>query len=141
MINLGRPWGRGPLITRWLTISGACLIVVTILTTVQVGSFQEAVADVADDFSMPRRADAFDPAAPNIYVVLLDGYPGDDAASLDPTFDSGGVTYGPRGARIQRPASLPLELPPTRLTLATMFGATHIRDAEFAAVALQEPRG
>jgi hypothetical protein len=130
IMNLGRPWARGPLISRWLTITGGCLIVVTILTTVQLGSFEEAVADVLDDISTPRRADAFDPAAPNIYVVLLDGYPGDDAANLDPRFDSDAFpgALAARGFDVQRHSRSNYLL--TRLTVATMFGAAHIRDAD-----------
>ena len=130
IMNLGRPWPRGPLVTRWLSITGACLMFVTVLTTVQVGSLQDAVGDVLDDISRPRTGDGFDPAAPNIHVVLLDGYPGDDAAALDPGFDSEAFPRAlqARGFDVQRHSRSNYLL--TRLTLATMFAAEHIRDAE-----------
>jgi len=124
------PWRRGSLVTRLLSITGVFLIVVTVLITVQMGSFQAAMEDVWDEVSRPSATTEFDPIAPDIYVVLLDGYPGDDAAALDPGFDAevfpGALEA--RGFDVPRHSRSNYLL--TRLTLASMFGAEHIRDAQ-----------
>src|SRR4029079_14463170 len=73
-------------------------------------------------------AAAYDPAAPDIYVILRDGYPGDDAAELDPLFDADAFpdALEDRGFDVQRHSRSNYLL--TRLTLATMFGNDHVAD-------------
>ncbi len=51
-------------------------------------------------------AESYDPAAPDIYVILLDGYPGDDAAELEPSFDANAFPEALAGARLRRPAPI-----------------------------------
>ena len=128
LLHRGRRWPSGRRVTRFMTILGATLIVVVVLSTVQQGSFQHAVADVQADLST-RHADAFDPAAPDIYVVLLDAYPGDDAAALDPTFDPDAfpAALASRGFDVERHARA--NYLTTRLTVATMLANQHVEAA------------
>jgi hypothetical protein len=124
----GRRWPSGRRVTRFMSILGATLILVVVLSTVQQGSFQDAVADIQADVDT-RRADAFNPAAPDIYVVLLDAYPGDDAAALAPTFDADAFPAAlvARGFDVERHARA--NYLTTRLTVATMLANQHIEAA------------
>ncbi len=125
LLNRGRRWPSGRRVTRFMSVLGATLILVVVLSTVQQGSFQDAVADVQADLGA-RHADAFDPAVPDIYVVLLDAYPGDDAATLDPTFDADAfpAALAARGFDVERHARA--NYLTTRLTVATMLANQHV---------------
>ena len=128
LLHRGRRWPSGRRVTRFMSILGATLILVVVLSTVQQGSFQAAVGDVQADLRA-RHADAFDPAAPDIYVVLLDAYPGDDAAALDPTFDADAFPSAlvERGFEVERHARA--NYLTTRLTVATMLADQHVEAA------------
>lgn len=130
VMNWRRPWRRGPVVTRGLSILGASMIAVTVLGTIGDGTFEAGVGDVWDDLSRPQAAAEFDPNAPDIYVVLLDGYPGDDAAALDKDFDADAFPSAleAREFDVQRHSRSNYLL--TRLTLATMFGGEHIANAD-----------
>ena len=130
VMNWGTPWRRGPLVTRALTIGGASILLVTIVGTVQNGTFRGAIADIQADMARPKPAASFDRSAPDMYVILLDGYPGDDAAELAPEFDADAfpAELTSRSFEVQRNARSNYLL--TRLTVATMFGGEHVVDAE-----------
>ena len=128
LINRGRRWRFGPRVTRFMSILGAALVFVVVLSTIQQGSFRDAVADIQADLNA-RHAEAFDPAAPDIYVILLDAYPGDDAATLDPTFDAGAfpAVLTARGFEVERHARS--NYLTTRLTVPTMLADQHVEAA------------
>jgi len=129
LINRGRRWRHGPRVTRFMSILGAALILVVVLSTIQEGSFQNAVADLQLDLNA-RHAEAFDPAAPDIYLILLDGFPGDDAASLDPSFDTDAfpTALTMRGFEVERHARS--NYLTTRLTVPTMLADQHVEAAQ-----------
>jgi hypothetical protein len=105
VLSRGRPWRHGTAIRRGLSVVGAALVGVTLATAVADGALDRAIADVAGDVARPAPAATFDPAAPDILVVLLDGYPGDDAAAaLDPSFDANAFPSAleQRGFEVQR---------------------------------------
>jgi hypothetical protein len=128
LINRGRRWRFGPRVTRFMSVLGAALVVVVVLSTIQQGTFQEAVADIQADLNT-RHAEAFDPAAPDIYAILLDAYPGDDAATLDPTFnaDAFPAALAARGFDVERHARS--NYLTTRLTVPTMLADQHVEAA------------
>lgn len=84
----GAYWPIGEQITRGMTLVAAIAAIAVGLQAVQSGSLGQAFSDVGLDLaglgpsSAPRKED------PDIYLVLLDGYPGTDAAALDPTWDA-----------------------------------------------------
>jgi hypothetical protein len=128
LINRGRRWRFGTRVTRFMSILGAALVVVVVLSTIQQATFQEAVADIQADLDA-RHAEPFDPAAPDIYLILLDGYPGDDAATLDPTFDADAfpAALASRGFEVERHARS--NYLTTRLTVPTMLADQHVEAA------------
>lgn len=136
-LNRRLPWRRGPTVTRLLSAFGGALLVATVASMAPGGSLQEAAADVLGDLSRPAAAASFDPDAPDIYIVVLDGYPGDDAAELDKSFDAEAFPVGLQGLgfEVQRHSRSNYLL--TRLTFATMFGGDHIAASE----ALRPPYG
>jgi hypothetical protein len=137
LVRRGNPWRVGPLFTRILSAISIVLLVVIALGTIRDGTAQTAVDDIARDLSKPTFVSAFDPAAPDIYVVLLDGYPGDDAASIDPEFDANAFpeALASRGFDVERGARSNYLL--TRMTVATMLADEHLN----AATGLAPPFG
>ena len=140
LVNRGIAWRLGRTATRALSALGAALILVVVLASVQQGSFGWAVEDVQARLARQPMAAAYDPAAPDIYVILLDGYPGDDAAELDPSFDADAFpdALEERGFDVQRHSRSNYLL--TRLTLATMFGNDHVADDRHWRVPTGHPR-
>ncbi len=128
LLHRGRRWPSGRRVTRFMSVLGAVLILVVALGTIQQGTFQDAVADIQADLNA-QHADAFNPAAPDIYMILLDGYPGDDAASLDPTFDGDAfpAALAARGFEVERHARS--NYLTTRLSVATMLANQHVEAA------------
>jgi len=128
LVNRGIAWQLGRTATRALSALGAALVLVVVLASVQQGTFGWAIEDVQARLAREPMAAAYDPAAPDIYVILLDGYPGDDAAELDPSFDADAFpdALEDRGFDVQRHSRSNYLL--TRLTLATMFGNNHVAD-------------
>ena len=130
LIRRGKPWRLGDLATRAFSTICAVLLIITIITGLQGDDlFGHAVDDVARSLAGPDRAEAFDPADPDIYVVLLDGYPGDDAAAFDPSFDADRfpADLAERGFDVERHSRSNYLL--TRLTVATMLAGRHVEDA------------
>jgi hypothetical protein len=129
LVNRGIDWQLGRTATRALSALGAALILVVVLASVQQGSFAWAIEDVQARLAREPTAASYDPAAPDIYVILLDGYPGDDAAELEPTFDADAFpeALAERGFDVQRHSRSNYML--TSLTLASMFGGDHVAEA------------
>jgi hypothetical protein len=128
LINRGRPWRFGSRISRILSALGIGLVVVVFVSTAQQGALGVAVADITGDLARPAVATSFDPDAPDIWVILLDGYPGDRAALLDPSFDADEfpAALEKRGFDVQRD-SHPNYLG-THLALPSMFAGTYLGD-------------
>ena len=128
LLHRGGRWRNGRRINRFLSVLGAFLIIVALGAAIQQGSLQDAVADVRADLNA-RHAEAFDSADPDIYVIILDGYPGDDAAALDPTFDADAfpAVLTARGFDVERHART--NYLTTRLAVATMLANQHVNAA------------
>jgi hypothetical protein len=128
LLNPGRTLHLGAFLTRALSILGAALLAVTLWSAAVAGSLTAAVEDFRHDLERSRPSTALDPAAPDIYVVLLDGYPGDDAASLAPGFDANAFPSAleARDFDVQRRSRTNYLV--TRLVLASMLNGRHINE-------------
>jgi hypothetical protein len=128
LVNRGIPWQLGRTATRALSALGAALVLDVVLASVQQGSFAWAMEDIQARLARQSIAEAYDPAAPDIYVILLDGYPGDDAAELEPSFDPNvfPAALADRGFDVERNSRSNYLL--TALTISSMFGGNHIAD-------------
>ena len=130
-IGLGRRgavWPLGEQITRGMTFVAAITALAVGLQVVQSGSLGQAVSDIQLDLgglgpsSAPRAED------PDIYLVLLDAYPGADAAALDPTWDAAafGQALRARGFDMaERTRSNYLQTPQT---VASVLSMRHLAD-------------
>jgi len=128
-LHRGRPNRFGRPLTRGLSVLGGSLLLVSVATTVQSGAVQGAVAELRAEMDAPRRADAYNSSTPDIFLILLDGYPGDDAmAELDPAYDRDRFANAltDRGFTFARNSRSNYLL--TRLTLASMFSGRHLAD-------------
>jgi hypothetical protein len=84
----GAPWPIGERITRGMTVVAAIAAIAVGLQAVQSGSLGQAVSDVQLDLAGLGPSVEPRPGGPDIYLILLDGYPGTDAAALDPDWDA-----------------------------------------------------
>ena len=84
----GAPWPIAEQITRGMTVVAAIVAVAVGVQAVQAGSFGQAASDIQFDLAGLGPSSAPHPEDPDIYLVLLDAYPGSSAAALDPTWDA-----------------------------------------------------
>jgi hypothetical protein len=120
------PWPRGPLVTRAMSALGSILILASLLQGVQVGAIQAAVQDVRRGVSHGGPAASFDPGAPDIYLILLDGYPGASASAREPAFDAEAFPAALRSRGFDVASRSRSNYLITRLTLPSVFGYTHL---------------
>ena len=116
----------GPTISRLFTTIGTIFLVVTVVTSLP------AVAPVvAHDASADLGAVASPVVGPNIYVLMLDGFPGDRAArTYDPAWDRAHVPDGLRARGFQVVPDGRSNYLKTALTLASMFSMRHLTPAD-----------
>jgi hypothetical protein len=118
----GRPWKYIRTVNRACSALAAALIVVSLFNMVREGALGAAVTDVGGDLSHVGPAATFAADAPDIWVILLDGYPGDDAmARLAPAWDRQAFPQAllARGFDVQPHSRTNYLI--TRLVLPTMF--------------------
>ena len=124
----GAPWPIGERITRAMTVVAVVTAIAVGLQVVQSSSFGQAVSDVQLDVTSLGPMATPRPDDPDIYLVLLDGYPGADAGALDPTWDAAafgealrsrgfGMADGTRSNYLQTPQ-----------TIASVLDMRHLED-------------
>jgi hypothetical protein len=128
LLSRGRAWRLGPHITRALSILAAALLAVSVFSAGTAGQLTAAVDDFRLDLKRSRPSSAADPSAPDIYVILLDGYPGDDAASLAPGFDPNAFPRALQARHFDVQRHSRTNYLVTRLVLASMLNGRHIND-------------
>jgi hypothetical protein len=121
-------WPRGPTVTRLLSILAVILLLTSLIDSVQSGAVGYALADVQRDMAADGPAEGFTPGAPDIYVFLLDGYPGRAATMAEPNFDAGAIADALRTRGFEIAADARSNYVTTRLTLPAVFAAAHLRD-------------
>jgi hypothetical protein len=128
LVHRGRPAIVAGIATRLLTFVAIVLSLLVIVDFVQHGTWTTVAAELT-----ARSPQALGPAPsdhPDVFIVLLDGYPGDRAASRATAFDADAFprSLEARGFDVVRDAhSNYLSTP---LTLASMFSMRHLVDLE-----------
>lgn len=130
IVHRGHGLASGRTIRRGMSILAAVLLLATSISLVQNGTVQSVVEDIRSDLDRPRQAATYDPAAPDIVVMLLDGYPGYEAAeALAPAgFDPDAFPNALEARGFQVPRSSRTNYLLTRLVLPAMFTGTHLAD-------------
>jgi hypothetical protein len=130
MVTRMRPWPRGPRVTSAMTVFAVALLVASLFRGLQVGGLQADVDEILFDLRNPPPASAFSTAAPDIYVLLLDAYPGATAVKSASNFDGQALpqALAARGFEVAPDARANYLV--TRLTLPSMFDARHLRDID-----------
>ena len=127
-VQRGVPWRLGPLVSRAMAALGAILLIASLIRAVQVGAIEAAVDDLRRDLAHPAPAAAFTPSSPDIYVILLDGFPGASAGEREPTFDAAAFPDALRERGFDVAADSRSNYLITRLTLPSVFAASHLAD-------------
>ncbi len=128
IVRRGHPWRLGPLATRLMTIVAAILLFAAGIRMVQDGTIPAAMTDLSDEFATRPGPAVIDRSRPDIYVVVLDGYPGPRATAHDPAFDADAfpAALGQRGFVAQADSHSNYMFTP--LSLTSMLWMRHIED-------------
>ena len=124
----GAPWPIGEQITRGMTIVAAIAAIAVGLQAFQAGSLAQAVSDVQLDLAglgpsaAPRAED------PDIYLVLLDAYPGTAAAALDPAWDAAAFGEALRKRGFDMAAGTHSNYLQTPQTVTSVLDMRHLAD-------------
>jgi hypothetical protein len=121
-------WPRGPTVTRFLSVLAVILLLTSLIDSVQSGAVGYALDEVQRDFAAEGPADGYAPGAPDIYVFLLDGYPGRTATRAEPGFDSAAITDALRSRGFELASDARSNYVTTRLTLPAVFASAHLLD-------------
>jgi hypothetical protein len=125
-----KPWPRGPRVTSALSVFAAALLVASLFHAIQVGGLQANVDEIIFDLGNPAAAPVASSSAPDIYLLLLDAYPGASAVRSAPTFDGAALPEALRARGFEVAADSRANYLVTRLTLPSLFDARHLRDIE-----------
>ena len=124
----GRLWRFGPTLTRVMNAVSLTLLVLLAITVAQNGAIGRAIDEVsleaADRSTGEPSADA-----PDIYVILLDAFPGDRATPEgSAATDAFGEALRTRGFSVQDDSHSNYTF--TAQTLASMFSMRHLHDID-----------
>ena len=113
-----------------MTVFAVALLVASLFRGLQVGGLQADVDEILFDLRNPPPAPGFSMSAPDIYVLLLDAYPGASAVKSAPNFDGTALpeALAARGFELAPDARANYLV--TRLTLPSLFDARHLTDIE-----------
>ncbi len=106
------------------------LLVANLFHAIQVGGLQANVDEIVFDLGNPAAAPVASSSAPDIYLILLDAYPGASAIRSAPTFDGAAVPEALRARGFDVATNSRANYLVTRLTLPSLFDARHLRDIE-----------
>ncbi len=123
-----RPWRRWPLVSRAMNALAAILLLAVVIGAFQGGAIQAAVEDLRLNVTRPAAATDHRPNAPDIFVILLDGYPGAVAAASEPSFDAEAFPDALRQRGFDVAANSRSNYLITRLTLPAVFMHQHLPD-------------
>ena len=128
MVPTGRRRWTGRLV-RGGRVFGISVLAVVFAGAVTNGSMLAAIHSTVKQVTLQPPAATSPPGAPDIWVILLDGYPGDDAAaSLDPAWDRSAFAddLTSRGFDVHRNSRSDYLL--TRLVLPSLFSGRPVTD-------------
>lgn len=121
-------WPRGPIVTRFLSILAVILLLTSLIDSVQSGAAGYAFDDIRRDLSADDPAETFTPGRPDIYVLLLDGFPGHTAAMTESDFDAAAWTEALETRGFDVALDSRSNYITTRLTLPSVFASAHLPD-------------
>ena len=126
LVRRGRPTVVARTATRVLSGIGLILVIALVVDLVQFGAIGAATADLTRP-PLPA-AGAAEADQPDMYLFLLDGYPGDRAAAHSAVFDRDAfpTALADRGFDVVRDSHSNYLLTP--LTLASMLSMRHLVD-------------
>jgi hypothetical protein len=124
-----RGWLRGPRVTSAMTLFALVLVAASLLRGMQAGGLQADVAEVSFDFERAPPVSSTRTGLPDIYVLLLDAYPGGTAARSAEGFDAAAFPNALISRAFDLSADSRSNYMTTRLTLPSMFGARYLTDA------------
>ena len=81
-----RPWPIGERVTRLMSAVAAVVALAVVISMLQSGALGRAATEIAGDAEGRGPVGVAAAGAPDIYVILLDGYPGPKARALDPSY-------------------------------------------------------
>ncbi len=127
LVHRGRRHWLAALATRVLSGVGLIILVAALIAALQAGAVQNLIDDMTEPPLTPAGAVPAS-STPDVYVYLLDAYPGDRAAALSSTFDREAfpAALTARGFDVVRDSHSNYLLTP--LTLASMFSMRHLVD-------------
>ena len=126
LVHRSRPAWVAGIATRVMSGVGLVLIIAALIADTQSGAWPDALGDLT---APPRPAPGVPaPGLPDIFVFMLDGYPGDHAAAHATSFDADAFPdmLTDRGFDVDRDSHSNYLLTP--LTLATTFSMEHLQD-------------
>jgi hypothetical protein len=121
-------WRRGPTVTRFLSTLAAVLLLMSLIDSLQTGASGFAFEDIRRDLAHEDPADGFAQDSPDIFVFLLDGYPGRAAAMTEPSFDADAFASALRTRGFDVAPDSRANYITTRLTLPSAFAAAQLPD-------------
>jgi hypothetical protein len=121
-------WPRGPAVTRGLSILATILLLTSLIDAVQSGAVAGAIDDVRRDVLAEGPGPVNRPAMPDIYVFILDAYPGRTAALTEPAFDASRLTSALEARGFDVAADSRANYLSTRLTVPSVFAAAQLPD-------------
>ena len=128
VLHRSRPSWVARVATRLMSLVVFVLLVATVISGTQAGAWSDIVEDLTTPALAPLPAGTASAAAPDIYVILLDAFPGDRAAAHASGYDADAFpdALTSRGFDVIRDShSNYLE---TQLTLTSMFWMRHLVD-------------
>ena len=90
----GRPWPIGALVTRLMSIVATIIVLALGISLLQSGALGRGLTEITGDAADRGPLGTAPATAPDIYLVLLDGYPGTKARAIDPSYPASDL--GPR---------------------------------------------
>lgn len=130
LISRRQPWPRGPRVTSAMTVFAAALLVASVFRAVQMGGLQADVDEILFDLRNPPPASDVSTSAPDIYVLLLDAYPGASAVREAPSFDGTALPDALAARGFEMAPDARGNYLVTRLTLPSLFSGRYIHDIE-----------
>ena len=124
------PWRLGPRVTSAMLVFAIVLLAASLLRAMQAGALQADIDEIMFDLGREPPAPAPLSTLPDVYVLLLDAYPGVVAARSEPSFDSAMFSDALAFRGFDVAANARSNYLTTRLTLQSVFGARHAPDVE-----------
>jgi hypothetical protein len=127
----GRPWRFGRIGGRLLSLVCTVSLLAALIGGLEDGGFAAGLGDLQADLTTAPPAAEAATNAPDIFVLLLDAFPGDDAAALAPSSAEASILrdgLAERGFEVVDHSRSNYLL--TRLTIASVFSADLLDDVE-----------